>query len=102
MDVDVENIISIGKEFPSYAHLSSAIKEYEASKSVTLYTRSSRTVQAARKRAPNRHFSDDLVYAEIDYACVHGGHEYKSHSKGIRKSQRLVDILYARDHSVSS
>ena len=38
---------SVGKEFSSYTHLSSAIKEYEAANSVTLYTRSSRTVQAA-------------------------------------------------------
>ena len=92
--------ISVGKEFSSYAHLSSAIKEYEAANSVTLYTRSLRTVQAARKRAPNRHFSDNLTYSELDYACVHGGCEYKSRSKGIRKSQRLVDLLYvARDLS---
>ena len=92
--------ISVGKEFSSYAHLSSAIKEYEAANSVTLYTRSSRTVQAAQKRAPNRHFLDNLTYSELDYACVHGGREYKSRSKGIRKSQRLVDLLYvARDLS---
>ena len=100
MDAAGENIVSIGKEFSSYVHLTSAIKEYEASNSVTLYTRSSRSIQAARKRAPNRHFSDNLVYSEIDYACVHGGREYKSHSKGIRKSQRLVGILCARDLSV--
>ena len=89
MDAAGENIVSIGKEFSSYAHLTSAIKEYEASNSVI-----------ARKRAPNRHFSDNLVYSEIDYACVHGGREYKSHSKGICKSQRLVGILCARDLSV--
>ena len=98
MDAAGENIVSIGKEFSSYVHLTSAIKEYEASNSVTVYG-SSRSIQAARKRAPNRHFSDNLVYSEIDYACVHGGREYKSHSKGIRKSQSLVVILCARDLS---
>ena len=48
--------ISVGKEFSSYAHLFYAIKEHEAANSVTLYTRSSRTVQAARKHAPQPPF----------------------------------------------
>ena len=79
-----------GKEIHSFDELSSAVKDYECANSVTLYTRSSRSVEAAKKGAPKRHFSEGLVYSELDYACVHGGRHYKSHSKGIRKSQRLV------------
>ena len=80
----------VGSEFHSFDEVSSAIKDYECVNSVTLYTRSSRSIMAAKKRAPKRHFSENLKYSELDYACVHGGRQYKSHSKGIRKSQRLV------------
>ena len=44
----------------------------------TIYTRSSRSVEAARKRTPNRTFLDKLKFSELDYACVHGGRDYKS------------------------
>ena len=81
---------TVGSKFDSFDDLSSAIKDYERVNSVTLYTRSSRSIMAAKKRAPKRHFSESLKYSELDYACVHGGRQYKSHSKGIRKSQRLV------------
>lgn len=85
----------VGREFDSFNELSSAVKEYEYANSVTLYTRSSRSIEAAKKRAPKRHFSEGLVYSELDYACVHGGRHYKSHSKGVRKSQRLVLLAHA-------
>ena len=92
MAADSDSVFSIGSEFTTYTQLSSAIKNYEAANCITLYTRSSRTIQAARRRAPNRHFSELLVYSELDYACIHGGRDYKSHSKGIRKSQRFVSL----------
>ena len=43
-----------------------------------VYTRSSQSIEAARKRAPNRRFLDKLKFSELDNACVHGGREYKS------------------------
>lgn len=66
----------VGGEFHSFDELSSAVKEYECANSVTLYTRSSRSINAAKKRAPKRHFSEVLVYSELDYACVHGDRHY--------------------------
>ena len=81
--------LSVGQEFSSFEDLNSAIKLWEE-ESVTLYTRSSRTVACSHKRAPRRHMKDELKYAEIDYACVHGGRQYISHSVGKRKHQRYL------------
>ena len=77
--------VCVGSEFSSFEELSTAIKLWEKEECVTLYTRNSRTVATYRKRAPMRHRNDDLVYSELDYACVHGGREYNSQSTGKRK-----------------
>ena len=55
---------------------------------VTLYTKSLKTVAATRKSVPKQHINDNLGYSELDYACMHGGWEYVSHSKDKRKCQR--------------
>ena len=60
----------VGREFHSFDELSSDVKEYECVNSVTLYTRSSRSIEAAKKRAPKRHFLEGHVYSEIDYGCT--------------------------------
>ena len=80
--------LAAGNEFSSFQALSSAIKQWEETSFVTLYTRSSRSVEASRKRAPKRKFNDELKFSELDYACVHGGREYKPKSTNIRKNQR--------------
>ena len=89
---NTDDLLSVGLEFKSYEDLSSVITSYEQRHFVTLYKRSSRTIQAARKRAPNRHFAEPLVYSEVDFACVHGGRDYVSRSKGKRKMQRFVYV----------
>ena len=44
--------LAVGEEYSSYQELSNAIRHWEESNFVTLYTRSSRSVEASRKRAP--------------------------------------------------
>ena len=83
---------SVGQEFTSFLELSSALKLWEERTCVTLYTRSSRTIAATRKRAPKRHMNDNLEFSELNYACVHGGREYVSKAKGKRKHQRYATI----------
>ena len=63
-------LFSVGREFHSFDELTSAVKGYKYANSVTLYTRSSRSIEAAKKRAPKRHFWEGLVHSEIDYACT--------------------------------
>lgn len=77
-----------GQEFCSFEELSQSVKRWEENKFVTLYTRSSRSIEAARRRAPNRTFLDRLKFSELDYACVHGGREYKSKATQRRPCQK--------------
>ena len=77
-----------GQEFCSFEELAEIIKKWEEVNFVTLYTRSSRSIEAARRRAPKRTFLDKLKYSEIDYACVHGGRDYKSQSTQKRLCQK--------------
>ena len=80
--------LSVGKEFSSFEELSCSVKLWEKSNFVTLYTRSSRSIEACKKRAPKRTFNDTLKFAELDYACVHGGRQYKSKSTNKRQCQK--------------
>ena len=59
-----------GQEFSSFEELSENVQKWERKNFVTLYTRSSRSIEAARRRAPNRTFLDKLKFSELDYACV--------------------------------
>ena len=65
-----------GQEFSSFEELSKSVQEWEKKNFVT---RSSRSVEAAKKRTPNRTYMylDKLKFSGLDYACVHGGREYK-------------------------
>ena len=53
--------LSVGQAFLSFEELSRALKLWEESECVTLYTRSSRTVAANRKRTTRRQMNDDLI-----------------------------------------
>ncbi|KAJ8266073.1 hypothetical protein GJAV_G00125590 [Gymnothorax javanicus] len=57
---------------------------------------SSRTVEAGKRRAPKRTFSDDLKFSEVDYACKFGGRAKVSKSTGARPNQNtyLIDCPF--------
>ena len=80
--------LAVGQEFCSFQELSSTINQWEAANFVTLHRRSSRSIKASRLRAPQRKFNDKLEFAEVDYACVHGGRQYKSKSTNKRPCQK--------------
>ena len=69
--------------------MSESVKKWEKKNFVTLYARS---IEAARRRAPDRTFLDKLKFSELDYTCVHEGREYKSKvtQRGHVKSEKLV------------
>ncbi|XP_077382486.1 uncharacterized protein LOC144021985 isoform X5 [Festucalex cinctus] len=61
-----------GAEFNSFESFSQAIERWQRTNLVELYKRSSRTVENAKKRARKKSYSDNLVFAELDFACAHG------------------------------
>lgn len=61
-----------GRKFSSFEELSTSIKKWEEANFVTLYTRSSRGVGTARRRAPRRTFAEKLKFSELDYAVFMG------------------------------
>ncbi|XP_077474248.1 uncharacterized protein LOC144087970 [Stigmatopora argus] len=56
-----------GAEFYSLESFKEAIENWQLSNFVELYKRSSGTVENARKKS----FNDNLVFAEVDFACAH-------------------------------
>ena len=68
----MENI-QAGKQFDTFEELDFAIKAYQRKNCVNLYKKEARTIEIARRRAPNKNFKEDLKYGEIAYACVKNG-----------------------------
>ncbi|XP_061605179.1 zinc finger and BTB domain-containing protein 24 isoform X2 [Phyllopteryx taeniolatus] len=65
-------VLEKGAEFYSFESFSEAIESWQRSNFVELYKRSSRTVENAKKRARKKSYSENLVFAELDFACAHG------------------------------
>ena len=78
----------VGREFASYNELEESVNTYCAEKLISIYIRTSRTIDAAvrshRIREPTVEIRDLLKYYEIDYACIHGGKNFTSRGKGKR------------------
>ncbi|XP_014253093.1 uncharacterized protein LOC106668655 [Cimex lectularius] len=76
--------IYVGKRFRSFEEVSEFIKAYEAEKKQKFWIRSSRSVEAVRKIL-RRPLNKKIKYYELQYSCVHGGIEFKTRSKGLRR-----------------
>ena len=70
---------SIGDVFSCFDDLRTKITELEKTNYVQLPHRDSRTLEAARKRAPKkvRKANKELQYFSIHLACCFGGKKYK-------------------------
>ncbi|XP_069775813.1 zinc finger SWIM domain-containing protein 1-like isoform X2 [Narcine bancroftii] len=78
----------VGAEFSSYSELHREYRRYQKDCAVQMWTRHSRTIEAQRRRAPKRPMNDALKFAEIDYACIHGGKLFKTKGSGKRPNQK--------------
>ena len=65
--------IQLDKHFSSFVEFEEALKKYHREQCANLYKKEARTIEAGRKKAPNKTFNEDLVYSEFRYACVHNG-----------------------------
>ena len=80
--------IGAGSEFHSYAQLEKSIQAFQEKNFVQLYKRSSRGLDAYAKKCPNKKLNPELLYSELDFACIHGGMKFKTKSKGSRPNQQ--------------
>ena len=89
---NVPHNFDVGDTFCTYKELQAKVKLYEASHSVQLSHRDSRTLEAAKKRTPHRiaGANTDLVYYTICLVCIFGGKKYQSTGTGERACQRYV------------
>jgi len=89
ISLQIQNMaVVLDGEFSSFGELESSVRQYEKRNFVELYIRSSRTIEGMKKRAPKRMFNDELKFGELQYACIHGGRNYNSKSKGARPNQQ--------------
>ena len=82
------HMFRVGDEFNSFDDLCDKISTFEQTQFVQLYIRRSRTITAASKRRTKKIYNEDLKYAEIEYACINGGKNFKTTSTGERPNQR--------------
>ena len=80
--------IDIGSEFQSNAQVEKSIEAFQERNFVQLYKRSSRGLDAYAKKCPNKKLNPDLLYSELDFACIHGGKKFKTKSKECRPNQK--------------
>lgn len=87
-----KTVFTLGQKFNSFKELEDKIKSYQNERYVQLYRRDSRSIKAAQKRTPKKavNVKPELVYAYLEYCCIHGGKKFKSESAGTRPNQRLV------------
>ena len=70
-----------GESFQTFEELET-IKEHEQSRSVQLWRRDSRTINAAHRQI-DRPLNSRLKYYEDVYACIHGGRKFKTKGQGM-------------------
>ena len=83
--------LSIGDSLDSYSKsLKDRVREFERANHTQLVHRDSRTLTAAKKRAPKvvERAKPELLYYSIHLTCVSGEKKYKQESTGVRPRQR--------------
>ena len=83
-------LLSVGDLFESYSQLKDHVRDFERANHVQLVHRDSRTLTAAKKRAPKivERAKPELLYYSIHLTCSFGGKKYKQESSGVRPRQR--------------
>ena len=86
-------MLHVGDEFDSFNDLQDAVLAFEQAQFVQLYVRRSRSIKSALEskrisRTLAKVIKEDLLYTEVEYACIHGGKNFKTTSKGDRPNQK--------------
>ena len=80
-------MLNIGKKFEDFSSLEIAIQQYQKEENVQFFRRSSRTIEKAQPRMPNKKLNEPLKYYEISFHCIRSGNNFKSRSTGMREQR---------------
>ena len=69
--------LTIGKKFEDFSSLEIAIQQYQKEENVQFFS-SSRTIEKAQPRMPDKKLNERLKYYEISFHCIRGGKNYLS------------------------
>ena len=79
--------LNIEKKFEDFSSLEIAIQQYQQEENVQFFRRSSRTIEKAQQRMPDKKLNERLKYYEISYHCIRGGKNFKSRSTLMREQR---------------
>ena len=63
--------LELNTTFDSYDELKESVAHYQRTNFVQLYKRDARTIEAIKKKAPNKNYLEKLMYSCIKYCCIH-------------------------------
>lgn len=63
----------------------------ERTEFVQLNAQRSKSIEAARRRAPTKNYNDDLRYSEINFVCIHGGKQLQK-VNGLANGKHLCNL----------
>ncbi|OQR69968.1 hypothetical protein BIW11_11939 [Tropilaelaps mercedesae] len=76
--------LHLGATFDSYEELTNLVSKFQMAKGVHLYVRSSRKLYPALNQMGEviRDYNQDLIFAEVYYACTRGGRRFVRRANG--------------------
>ena len=80
-------MLNIGKKLEDFSSLEIATQQYQKKENVQFFRRSSRTIQKAQPRMPDKKINERLKYFEISFHFIRGGKNFKSRSTGLREQR---------------
>ena len=75
------------KKFEDFSSLEIAIQQYQKEENVQFFRRSSRAIEKAQPRMPDKKLNERLKYYEISFHCMRGGKNLKFRSTGMREQR---------------
>ena len=88
-------MLNIGKKFEDFSSLEIAIQQYQKEENVQFFRRSSRTIEKAKPRMPDKKLNERLKYYEISFNCLRSGKNFKSRSTGMREKVIYLSFRFA-------
>ena len=66
-------MLNIGLKFEAFSSSEIAIQQYQKEENVQFFRGSSRTIEKAQPRMPDKKLNERLKYYEISFHCIRGG-----------------------------